>query len=91
VRGGKRKSLPGRASGRNAPGALDKRGGTHLFAKGAVVVKLGGFVGGTVVSTIVWYLVEAIGGGFMSAFIVSTIAGGFGMYYGVKIARRYVP
>jgi hypothetical protein len=55
------------------------------------VVKLGGFVGGTVVSTVVWYLVEAIGGGFMSAFIVSTIAGGFGAYYGVKFAKRYAP
>ena len=55
------------------------------------MVKLGGFVGGTVVSTIVWYLVEAMGGGFMTAFFVSTIAGGFGMYYGVKIARRYAP
>jgi hypothetical protein len=55
------------------------------------VVKLGGFVGGTVVSTLVWYLVEAVGGGFMTAFIVSTIASGFGIYYGVKIARRYAP
>ena len=55
------------------------------------MVKLGGFVGGTVVSTVVWYLVEALGGGFMSAFIVSTIASGFGIYYGVKIARRYAP
>ena len=51
--------------------------------------KVGGFVGGTVMSTVVWYLVEALGGGFMTAFIVSTIASGFGIYYGVKIARRY--
>ncbi|MFI5231388.1 MAG: hypothetical protein ACHQSE_02630 [Gemmatimonadales bacterium] len=63
----------------------------HLLRQGAVVVKLGGFVGGTVVSTVAWYLVEAIGGGFMSAFLVSTIAGGFGIYYGVKIAKRYAP
>jgi hypothetical protein len=55
------------------------------------VVKLGGFVGGTAVSTVVWYLVKALGGGFMSAFIVSTIASGFGIYYGVKIAKRYAP
>jgi hypothetical protein len=53
--------------------------------------KLGGMVGGTVVSTVVWYAVEALGGGFMSAFIVSTIASGFGIYYGVKIAARYAP
>lgn len=78
-------------SGRIAPGALDTRGGAHLLTQGAVVVKLGGFVGGTVVSTLVWYLVEAMGGGFMIAFIVSTIASGFGIYYGVKIARRYAP
>lgn len=55
------------------------------------MVKLGAFVGGTVVSTVVWYLVEALGGGFMTAFIVSTIASGFGIYYGVKIARKYAP
>jgi hypothetical protein len=55
------------------------------------VKKLGAFVGGTVVSTVVWYLVEFLGGGFMSAFIISTIASGFGIYYGVKIAKRYAP
>jgi hypothetical protein len=53
------------------------------------VKKVGAFVGGFVVSTVVWYLVEALGGSFFSAFIISTIAGGFGVYYGVKIARRY--
>lgn len=80
-----------RASGRNAPSELDNRVGAYSLTKGALVVKLGGFVGGTVVSTVVWYLVEAVGGGFMSAFIVSTIAGGFGIYYGVKVAKRYAP
>ena len=51
--------------------------------------KVGAFVGGTVVSTVVWYLVEALGGSFFTALIVSTLASGFGIYYGVKIARRY--
>jgi hypothetical protein len=78
-------------SGRNVRFALDNRSWCISFCRGAVVVKLGGFVGGTVVSTVVWYLVEAVGGGFMSAFLVSTIAGGFGIYYGVKIAKRYAP
>lgn len=61
----------------------------RTLSQGDAVVKLGGFVGATVVGYIAWYAVD--GFGFMTAFIVSTIASGFGMYYGVKIARRYVP
>jgi hypothetical protein len=53
------------------------------------VVKLGGFVGATLAGYVAWYLV--VGFGFMTAFIVSTIASGFGMYYGAKIAKRYAP
>ena len=53
------------------------------------MVKLGGLVGATVVGYVAWYAVD--GFGFMTAFIVSTIASGFGMYYGVKIARKYSP
>jgi hypothetical protein len=56
---------------------------------GADVVKLGGLVGATVVGYAAWYAVEGLG--FMTAFIVSTIASGFGMYYGAKIARKYAP
>lgn len=44
--------------------------------------KLFGFLGATIASTIGWY--AAVKLGFMTAFIVSTIAGGFGLYYGVK-------
>ncbi len=51
--------------------------------------KVGGFVGGTVVSYAVWILVEKLGGSFFTAFIISTLASGFGIYYGVKIAKRY--
>lgn len=51
--------------------------------------KIGGFVGGTLTSIIVGYLVTALGGSFFTAFIVSTIAYGPGIYYGVKIAKRY--
>jgi hypothetical protein len=61
----------------------------RTLSQGDAVVKLGGFVGATVVGYIAWYAVD--GFGFMTAFIVSTIASGFGMYYGVKIARRYTP
>jgi hypothetical protein len=50
---------------------------------------MGGFIGATIVGYAAWYLVAGLG--FMTAFIVSTIASGFGMYYGVKLARRYLP
>lgn len=53
------------------------------------MVKLGGFVGATLAGYVGWYLVVRFG--YMTAFIVSTIASGFGMYYGAKIARRYAP
>jgi hypothetical protein len=51
--------------------------------------KLFGFLGATAASYIGWYLGEVVGGGFMTCFILSTIAGGFGLYYGAKYARRY--
>jgi hypothetical protein len=53
------------------------------------VVKLGGFIGATIVGYAAWFVFE--GFGFMTAFIASTIASGVGMYYGAKIARRYAP
>lgn len=45
------------------------------------------FVGAMVGSTIGWYLGAAIG--TMTAFIVSTIASGAGMYAGAKVAQHY--
>jgi hypothetical protein len=50
---------------------------------------VGGFVGGTVVSVVVGYIASALGASFFTAFIISTIAYGPGIYYGVKIAKRY--
>lgn len=44
--------------------------------------KLFGLFGSAIGSTIGWYATAKIG--FMTAFIVSTIAGGVGLYYGVK-------
>ena len=52
--------------------------------------KLFGFIGGTAASYVGWYLGEIVGGGIMTQFILSTIAGGFGLYYGVKWGKRYV-
>ncbi|HET7040700.1 MAG TPA: hypothetical protein VFI13_01715 [Gemmatimonadales bacterium] len=52
--------------------------------------KLFGFLGTTVASYGGWYLASLIpGAGFMTEFIVSTIAGGFGLYYAVKYAREH--
>jgi len=74
-----------RTSGRIAPGKLDTDAGHVSFRKGAVVKKLGAFVGGTVVSTVVWYLVEALGGSLLSPPSSSARSqSGFGIYYGVK-------
>lgn len=50
--------------------------------------KLLGTVGATVGSTIGWY--AAVKLGFMTAFFVSTIAGGVGLYYGVKAANQLI-
>ena len=63
----------------------------QLVSQGAALSlrKVGGFVGGTVTSVVVGYIVTALGGSFFTAFIVSTIAYGPGIYYGVKIAKRY--
>jgi len=49
--------------------------------------KLCGFVGATVAGYAGWYLVASFG--FFTAFIVSTITSGIGLYYGVKYARDH--
>ena len=48
---------------------------------------IGILVGSTVGGAVGW--VVGIPFGFMTAFIVSTIASGFGWYYGVKIVKKY--
>ncbi|MGH7671175.1 MAG: hypothetical protein ACRENQ_16955 [Gemmatimonadaceae bacterium] len=50
--------------------------------------KLFGTVGATVGSTIGWY--AAVKFGFMTAFFVSTIVGGVGLYYGAKLASQWM-
>ncbi len=50
--------------------------------------KLLGTLGAFVGSTVGWY--AAVKLGFMTAFFVSTIAGGVGLYYGVKAANNLI-
>jgi hypothetical protein len=47
------------------------------------------FVGATVFGAIGWWLGALAG--TMTAYIVSTIASGFGLYYGRKLAVTYWP
>jgi hypothetical protein len=49
--------------------------------------KLLGFVGATLVGALGWWLGSAVG--LMTAFIVSTIGTGVGVYLGRKIADHY--
>ena len=51
--------------------------------------KLCGFVGMTVAGYAGSILAEKLGGGIMSSYIVGTITGGFGLYYGWKFGQRY--
>lgn len=48
--------------------------------------KLFGTLGAFIGSTVGWY--AAVKLGFMTAFVVSTIAGGVGLYYGVKLHNQ---
>jgi hypothetical protein len=51
------------------------------------MVKLAAFVGSTIGGYIGWALGDRIG--LMTAFILSMLGTGLGMYYGAKIAREY--
>ena len=50
--------------------------------------KLFGSMGMFLGSTAGWYATDKLG--FMTAFFVSTIAGGVGLYYGVKLANQWI-
>jgi hypothetical protein len=50
------------------------------------MTKLFGTLGMFIGSTVGWYATDKLG--FMTAFFVSTIAGGVGLYYGVKAAKQ---
>ena len=51
--------------------------------------KLFVFAAGGVAGAIGWWLTAPFG--IMTAFIASTVATGFGMYYGGKWAREHLP
>jgi hypothetical protein len=53
------------------------------------VKRLCAAVGAFAASYIGWWLGELMGGGIMTQFILSTITGGFGLYYGAKFGSRY--
>lgn len=50
--------------------------------------KLFGSMGAFLGSSIGWYAAAKFG--FMTAFFVSTIAGGVGLYYGAKLASQWI-
>ena len=52
-----------------------------------MLTKLCSFIGATVLGGIGWWAGERMG--MMTAFILSMIGTGFGMYFGVKVARHY--
>lgn len=47
-----------------------------------------GFVGATVLGAGGWWIGEQVG--FMTAFVLSTVASGVGLYAGRRIARDYL-
>jgi len=52
------------------------------------MVGLFGFIGATILGAIGWWIGDLVG--FMTAFILSTIASGIGLYAGRRIARDYL-
>lgn len=49
--------------------------------------KLFVFIGTTIGSTIGWWLGDKAG--MMTAFMLSIVGTGFGMYYGIRAAQKY--
>lgn len=52
------------------------------------MANLFGFLAATVLGAVGWWLGERVG--FMTAFIVSTIASGVGLYVGRRFVRDYL-
>lgn len=61
---------------------------TVLPQNGAVMSKLLSFIGATVVGSLGWWIGAQVG--FMTAFFVSMIGTGVGIYVGRRIARDYL-
>lgn len=47
-----------------------------------------GFIGATIASAVGGYLAKMLGMELFGQFMIGSIAGGFGMYYGIKSAKR---
>ena len=62
---------------------------SSLLCHGGDVEKIITGIAGTITGSIGWWLASSFG--IMTAFIVSTIATGFGAYYGRKFAREILP
>lgn len=52
-----------------------------------MTAKLLGFIGATIVGAIGWWIGSPVG--LMTAFILSTIGSGLGLYLGRKVADHY--
>ena len=57
--------------------------------KGHTMTRLLGLIGAAIGSTIGWWLGARIG--IMTAFLISTLGTGFGLYYGTRLARHWLP
>jgi len=72
----------------SADRALSTRDRPGYIPVEMAITRLLGFVGATLGGTIGWYLGAPVG--MMTAFVLSIIGTGVGMYLGVKIARQYL-
>ena len=57
--------------------------------KGQTMTRLLGLIGATIGSAIGWWLGARVG--LMTAFLISTLGTGFGLYYGTRLARHWLP
>ncbi len=62
---------------------------THPNQKAHPMTRFLGFLAAAVASAIGWWLGAKIG--FMTAFLLSTLGTGLGLYYGMRAAREWLP
>jgi len=60
-----------------------------LKKKVQVMKRLLGLIGATIGSAAGWWIGSKIG--FMTAFMVSTVCTGLGLYYTTRLANQYLP
>jgi hypothetical protein len=71
------------------PKTPPKRSAWHPINEGQTVIRILGLIGATIGSAIGWWLGARIG--LMTAFFISTLGAGFGLYYGTRLARHWLP